>query len=155
MKIKLSNSDKVVLIDATDYDWLNQYTWHVISNGYAKAWVKDDMMFMHRLILGLKRNDGIRTDHINGNKLDNRRSNLRIATRSQNRANTKHYKKRSPNASRFKGVRWVKKTSKWRAIIFTNGRAISLGHFHDEEEAARAYDKAAIDTWGEFARTNF
>jgi len=93
---------------------------------------------------------GFDVDHIDGNKLNNRRSNLRVATRSQNSAN------RGPTGgtSKFKGVRYCKDKGRYRAEIQADGRYIHLGYFDVEVDAARAYDQAAVTHYGEFAYTN-
>lgn len=102
---------------------------------------------MHNLILNCK---GI--DHRNGNGLDNQRANLRQATSPQNAANKR------PGigfTSVYKGVSWNVRSDKWRAQIWTGGKSYWLGLYAVEEDAARAYDAAALAAWGEFARTNF
>lgn len=91
-------------------------------------------------------------DHINGNGLDNRRANLRPATPSQNTANARMP---SDNTSGFKGVGWFARTGRWRAYITYQGRQKHLGYFDIAEEAALAYDAAARELFGEFARPNF
>lgn len=90
-------------------------------------------------------------DHINGNRSDNRLKNLRMATRSQNRANSKS---RVNSSSQYKGVSWSKQKKCWRADIMLNGEHIYLGLYGDELEAANAYDVKAIALYGEYARTN-
>ena len=92
------------------------------------------------------------TDHRNGNGLDNQRRNLRPATRAQNNANAR---RRTDNTSGFKGVSWNKRYSRWYARIHTDGRYRFLGSFTDPEAAARVYDAAAAELFGEFARPNF
>lgn len=91
-------------------------------------------------------------DHINGDGLDNRRSNLRPATQSQNNANAARSR---ANTSGFKGVSLYRRTGRWRAYLGTRPREVHLGYFATPEEAARAYDAAALQTWGEYARLNF
>lgn len=118
-----------------------------ISRGSRKAGNK--RLHLHRLILGL--GEGQEADHINRDTLDNRRSNLRVATRTQNIWN------RSSGegfASPFKGVS-RRKSGKWVARITINGKRVSLGYFWSEEEAAKAYDRAALENFGEFAYLNF
>lgn len=92
------------------------------------------------------------TDHINGDRLDNRKENLRICTRVQNFQNMKMH---IDNTSGFKGVSWDSEREKWISQIFTGGHTKFLGRFEDSEKAARVYDDAARKYFGEFARTNF
>lgn len=154
---------KVALVDNEDYEWLMQWKWQAHNNEHRKSWYAlrsvylgggrknriNCLIWMHRLILGTPQ--GMETDHINGDGLDNRRCNLRVCTRSQNAANRE--KKRDKVG--YKGVHWHKQTNKWRPRIKVNYKSISLGLFEDQEDAARAYDRAAMQHFGEFARTNF
>lgn len=91
-------------------------------------------------------------DHRDSDGLNNRRSNLRPATASQNLANSRL---RRDNTSGFKGVTFFRRTGRWAAQITVAGKARGLGYFATAEEAAACYDAAAIEAWGEFARPNF
>jgi hypothetical protein len=96
--------------------------------------------------------EGMEIDHANGNRLDNRIENLRICTHQQNLAN-KHT--RTIHTSRFKGVSLYRDTGRWRATMGYMGKAVHIGYFDSEEEAARAYDAKARELQGEYANTNF
>jgi hypothetical protein len=90
-------------------------------------------------------------DHINCNRIDNRKSNLRHATRSQNVRNTIP---RTDTSSKFKGVHWHKASKKWMTRIYINGKRKFIGSFNNEYDAALAYNAAAAEHYGEFARLN-
>jgi hypothetical protein len=147
------------IIDKADKELVEPYPWRLLRghNGkvYAYAQTKSGPVYMHRLIA--RTPVGRETDHINGDGLDNRRSNLRIATCSQNSANMWKPRRRdgSPTSSRFKGVSWDRSRNKWQSKITVNGLCKNLGRHGSEEEAARAYDAAARASWGPFARLNF
>jgi hypothetical protein len=119
---------KVALVDDADYEWLNKYKWYSGARGYVisstTADGKKGVMYMHREIMKTPRD--MQTDHINGNKLDNRRSNLRICTSAQNRANKG---KQSNNTAGYKGICWSKAAKKWQAQITVNKKTIYLGLF--------------------------
>lgn len=138
------------LVDDADYDWLMQWKWCYAAVGYAVSRIQGRVVYMHRLIAGSPQ--GMEIDHVDHDKLNNCRSNLRIATRAQNNGN----RLKQPNTtSRYKGVAWYKAQGRWRAMIHRDDRPIFLGYFDDEIEAARAYDRAARELFGDFAKTNF
>ena len=154
--INLSTGHKI-FVDDSDYETLNQYHWWVNGDGYAiRSRLKTDGMktrgsiLMHHQVI--RPVSGCDIDHINGNPLDNRRCNLRIATRSQNNMNRFH---KLPNASsKYKGVCWRSIPKLWKAYIKINKRQIHIGYFRSEVAAAIAYNQAAIKYFGEFARLN-
>jgi hypothetical protein len=139
---------QTVILDAEDLERVIRLKWHVGSEGYAKHSFRHNRkvcsLYLHHFILG--RCD--KTDH-NGNKLDNRKQNLRPATASQNAGNSC----KQPGISRFKGVYWDKKFNLWRAQI--GPKRTKLVRFIDEAEAAAAYDSAARSRWGDYAKVNF
>lgn len=145
------------IVDDEDYEWINDLkTWSLTPKGYALLSVYDkerkntkQLITMHRLIMFAKKGDEI--DHINGDKLDNRKGNLRFVTRSQNLMNRKKF----AGSSIYKGVSYHKGNKKWQVWISAGGKAKFLGHFDNERYAAYAYDIAAKDVFGEYARLNF
>lgn len=150
-KIKLTQG-KYALVDEADFECLNQFKWHYNFYGYAvcNSVRIGNYTYMHRLLLGLQKGDKKEGDHINHNKLDNRRCNLRICTKQQNLWNMES----KTGVSKYKGVHLNKRSNKWYAQLQTqNGRYI--GSFNLEIEAAKAYDKKAKEIFGEFAKLNF
>ena len=136
------------LVDNDDFVELNKIRWNLDSSGYV---VYVGRTRMHRKIMGCIKGDGLEIDHINGNKLDNQRSNLRFATRSQNCANRNSCK---GSSSKYKGVFWEKTTGKWKAALGYGGRLHHLGRYSTEIEAAIAHDVKASEVFGEFALLN-
>jgi len=136
-------------VDAADYEWLSRWVWHT-QGGYAVRWEKRRTIFMHREIARPPK--GKIVDHVNGNRLDNTRANLRVCTHPENSRNTS---KPHGTSSRFRGVTYLKDRGKWRAKIQFEGKSVYLGLFTDEVDAARAYDRKAVELFGEFARLNF
>jgi len=126
-------------------------TFYAVSAVAGSATSGRTTLQMHRAIMGFEPGDP-EVDHRDGDGLNNRRSNLREATSAQNQANQRPQAARS---SRFKGVCWNKWSQRWMAQINVDGRQRHLGRFADEVDAARAYDAAALETWGEFAHLNF
>lgn len=143
-------SGKEVLISEADFGLVSQFLWHVGAKGYVMARLNGKKIYLHRLIMNTP-ND-MDTDHINRNKLDNRRENLRIATRSENNMNKKM---QTNNTSGYKGVGWNKQNQNWRAKIKVGDKHLNLGSFQDKILAAKAYDDAAKKYFGKYARTNF
>lgn len=135
----------VALVDADDYEWLVQWPWHADRSKGGRFYAcrsrskKPRRIRMHLEIL--KPAPGMLVDHINRNSLDNRKSNLRLASRKQNVWNSK-----TPSVSGYKGVRRI--GQKWVSYI-------SLGTFDTAEEAAKEYDRVAKILRGEFAYTNY
>lgn len=138
----------VVIVDEDDHARLCGYKWRLTTKGYAYRSHKGELR-MHREIMGLQKRDGLVVDHINGNKLDNRRSNLRVCTVRQNNLNSPVTKR---NKSGYKGVHWDKKYGAWRTSIQINRRTKHLGWFQDKELAYELYCLAADMAFGEFAR---
>lgn len=139
---------KLTLVEAADYEALNLFKWH-IAGGYPSRKIGYSREYIHRKLLELPEKDPREGDHINGNKLDNRRSNLRIATSKENSRNAA--KKRGNNP--YKGVFY--RRGEWRAHIGVDSANIDLGAFDSAENAAIAYDAAAVQFHKEFARLNF
>lgn len=150
-KIKLTNSKKYDLIDDSDYPLVSFYDWYLATDGHATAKICGKTITMARFLLGIK-DPKICADHINRKKLDDRRHNLRTATRAENARNRR---KLEGTTSRFIGPHWHKHVKKWQVDIECNGVRFHVGYFENEEEAARAYDAAAKQYHGEFASLNF
>ena len=157
IEIPVSGSDRPALVD--DFNaWVMQHSWCMTSTGYAHSRIAGRLIYMHRLIVGDP--DGIQVDHEDHDGLNNTVENLRMATNQENKWNQgkrQTYAKK-PTYSAFKGVTYVKagqRKRRWLAQIKTpDGRHLSLGHHLTEEDAARAYDDAAVKYFGSFACTN-
>lgn len=148
MRIYSGKGKPSILIDEVDYSVIAGYSWCIAGNGYAVARDKKSrkVIYMHRLLLN---NPAGIVDHTNGDKLDNRRSNLRTCTNAQNSRNQKI---RSNNTSGFKGVSKNGGRDKWEAYIRTNYKRKFLGYYDTPEEASKAYKNAALELHKEFAR---
>jgi hypothetical protein len=137
------------LIDEQDAS-LAELRWHLGSGGYARRLEKGKWTFMHRVIMQAPA--GFEVDHINRNRLDNRRCNLRLTDRGGNARNCKRNRR---NTSGYKGVHRVGQGGRWAAVIKYEGETFHLGVCATAEEAAVTYDLAAMALHGEFAAPNF
>lgn len=152
--------DVEALVSPEDHTALAGYTWRLNPAGYAyrTIWLsgenRNGKVYMHRQITGCPQ--GLQVDHINKDRLDNRRENLRICTRSQNNAANR---KRKGGSSQYRGVSFSKdpkhRRKPWIAQIQHQKKNRRLGRFDNEEAAARRYDEAARKLFGEFANLNF
>lgn len=149
---------RFALVDDVDAG-LRRFGWRLSrSQGidYAgRDYVREDgsnaFEFLHRRVLGLT-DSGIIVDHVNGDGLDCRRANLRIASAAENSRNARKHR---DNASGFKGVSWDRTRGRWQAQITVRGRRFRLGRFTDPRAAAAAYDAGAREHFGAFAALNF
>ena len=157
-KIPLTQG-KFAIVDPEDYERLAKYKWHLSmspTSSYAARWQRcgpggqRKKIWMHREVIDIPKH--MLCDHINGNGLDNRETNIRPATVSQNLYNRP--KTRAKTRSKYKGLEWDKVQRKWKVRIQCNGRKIYLGSFSKEIDAAKAYDKKAKTLFGEFASLN-
>jgi len=167
---------KFAIVDPEDYERLRTYKWHAhqsVHTFYAVHSLTNGKkeprrnLQMHNLVIDVP--PGMYCDHINHNGLDNRKANLRPASRTQNVWHRRKFTRRTsggfkpsrsgpdgkPSRSKYKGVDWASDMNRWRARIRVNGKRISLGSFKDEIEAAKAYDRAAKKYHGQFASLNF
>jgi hypothetical protein len=147
--------DPRIIVDDEDRKLLVKYTWSIHPKlGYPMAYIGGGrknctVVTMHKFLMG-DPPAGHSWDHKNGNKLDNRRCNLRPATPSQQGMNKKV--QRNKIHSQYVGVTWFRRDSKWKAQIMLHGKNYHLGYFHDEYEAHLAYIKKRDEFFGEFAR---
>lgn len=136
-------------VDAADYEWLSRYTWCALD-GYAARREKRKTIYMHREIMQPPK--GMIVDHIDGSRANNCRFNLRVCTHAQNRRNSRKHR---DSVSIFKGVSYRKQLRKWYSQCWFVGKDRKGAYVDDEVEAARAYDRTAVECFGEFARLNF
>lgn len=143
----------IALIDDVDLPLVEPYSWSPYATcrytgkpRYARAAIGGKSVMLHRHLMG---NPDCMVDHVNRNGFDCRRSNLRLADGTLNRANSKM---QSNNKSGIKGVSWNSQQKKWNATIKVRGHKFNLGFFRNIEDAAAAYAKAAEEYFGEFAR---
>lgn len=155
--LKISKG-KEVLVDIDDFETVAQYRWKASQSScrwYAKRNARSGstsrVLAMHRLIMGAKIGECV--DHINGDSLDNRKSNLRLCTRSENQwAKRKNYK---GSNSKYRGVYWDKRDRRYIAQVTFKWKRYHVGSFTSEIEAARARDRKAFELFGNIAHLNF
>jgi hypothetical protein len=123
----------VALVDVSDAEAISAYRWGMHGKGYARRTIrvgrKTRPVLMHRDLLGLTPGDGVQVDHVNGDKLDNRRANLRVCTQAQNQQNNYHDRP-------YRGTYWDAQSNCWRAQVRLAGKPHNLGRFAAREEAA-------------------
>ncbi len=136
------------IVDDSDFDYISKFRWRLNPMGYATGY-KNGPIYLHRQLMNPEKGKCI--DHINGDGLDNRRSNLRICSTQENSMNRKLSKN---NTSGFKGVVWSNRYKKWIAQISFNGKLNHLGSFNDKIDAAKAYNAKAKELFGDFAWLN-
>jgi hypothetical protein len=158
MKEILLTQGRIAIVDDDDFATLSCFKWCAVKaktgRYYAMRSKREDgkriNVFMHREILQATK--GCEVDHKDGDPLNNQRNNLRLCTHQQNGMNRS---KTSNNTSRYKGVTWSHHSNKWQASIMHGKKSVYLGVFSIEEDAAKAYDKAARERFGEYCKTNF
>lgn len=154
--ITLTDKITEVLIDDEDYDKVIKFSssWTLMRGGvgtsiYFGGYIRKTYL-LHRFLMGCKKK-WLHVDHINRNILDNRKENLRVCTNAQNCRNRKL---KSTNLSGYRGVHFVKHISKWQARICVDNKQINLGYFVNKNDAAIAYNNAAIKFHKQFATLN-
>ncbi len=161
MDLILSNTSKVGIIDEEDYERvmaaLHQNSWKITNTGYIigtcfLGGVRKPR-YLHRVILNELESSNLCIDHINGNRLDNTKTNLRLVTYQENQFNKKLNKNKTHGVI-YKGVDFNKASKKYRAYIYFNYKSIHLGYFSSQEEAAIAYNEKANKLYGDKALLN-
>lgn len=146
--------NEYAMVDDDDYARVSAVNWYITGHGYAYSEKvlsgKTSKILMTHFIMG-KPEKGFVVDHINRNRLDNRKDNLRFCTLAQNNMNRKMQKN---NTSGYTGVFWHKPAKKWQVFICIDKKQTHVGIYADKKEAALAYNEAAKEHYGEFARLN-
>lgn len=150
-QIVLYKERGVALVDDWWFEPLSRYRWHLSKKGYAQRSIRPGKSVMMHTVVAMAPT-GLRVDHRNLNKLDNQSHNLRYATDAQN---SRNHAGHCDRIGRFKGVSWKAPSGKWQAAITIGGKKKYLGIYASDEDAALAYDLAAIEHFGEFAYLNF
>ena len=145
--------DRNALVDDEDFDSLNKFKWYLVKPHniyYAVALISGKMRKMHRVILKVS-DSSVSVDHKDRNGLNNQKSNIRLATNTQNMANRKSMEL---STSQYLGVYYAFRNRKWKAQIRDKGKLLFLGYFIHEINAAKAYNEAALKIHGVFANIN-
>lgn len=153
------NHGMVALVSNRDYKWLMQWKW-MIKKGNRTNYAcrntpkeKPTQVLMHRQIMGIT-DSKIEVDHKDRNGLNNRRGNLRLASKAEQQANSPK-QNRKGSKSKYRGVGWNPRLSRWHATLIVGGKTKYLGSFKTEKEAAETYDRARKAQWKKFACPNF
>lgn len=154
----IATQGEEILVDEEDYPILSRFRWSLGGKGrhpLSFLYLPNDdsvTVYMHQIIMG----GIVRTDHKDGNPCNMQKDNLRAATRSQNGANARKMKTRAgkPLSSQYKGVHFSKTAAKYRAVIKCEGKVYRCGSYNNENEAARAYNRKAMELFGEYALLN-
>ncbi len=157
-KLPVKGTRRFALVDPEDYQFCLRFRWNFHHKGYARvklpAILGGKLVYLHRLILNTKKNSQI--DHINHNKLDCRKSNLRLVSNAQQHYNTEIQKTYAgkPKSSKYKGVSYNKRMKKWHAYIRYKRVLKCLGYYNNEMEAVLSYNLAALKFFKEYAYLN-
>ena len=144
------------LVDPEDHDRVAARKWYAVTRR-SRGWVErvsSGTTNLHNFVLGVETDRRTYIDHKNRNPLDNRKANLRACNPSQNMMNSRKIRRVKGTSSRHKGVTWDRQAKKWRSRIKKDGIRYCLGLHRDEDQAALAYNRAATEMFGEFARLN-
>lgn len=155
MKIIFTKKGEEIIVDKDTYEILNKRKWYIGSDGYAYTHIPDNecknrKISMHRFIMNAPK--GVMVDHINGNKLDNRKENLRVCNNKENQRNRKTNKNKI--YSNYKGVRYDKRRNVYYVSVWIEQKPIHIGTFKNEIAAANCYNYHAKKLFGEFAKLN-
>ena len=148
--VNIANSNKQIVVDDEDYDRVMLFRWSTKNRGNCIVRNRQ----VGNIANFIMRTTGILYDHHDRNFLNNQKYNLRVSTLNQNRANYGKLNRFNQCTSKFKGVGWNNKAKKWQVRIARDKKRYTIGYFHEEKEAALAYNKAAIELHGEFAVLN-
>ena len=142
--------DTEIIIDEGMFFDIIKYKWYINNEGYIQGYIEGKNVILSRYIMNYT--GELLVDHINNNKLDNRKKNLRLV---DSRKNAQNRTSRKGSSSQYVGVSWHKRIKKWGVSMKTKNKTLHLGYFTNEIEAAKARDKATFDHFGIFGNLNF